>query len=74
MHLFVRLDAAERLRGPCFERFLDEGNGALVPQGRLTFAQDASPGYIKKHDQVPKGRLKILKDCVAAHFQPSLRD
>ena len=38
----------------------------LVPKGRLNLAQDASPGYIKKHDLVPQGRLK--EDCVAAHF------
>jgi hypothetical protein len=45
-----------------------------VPQGRLNLAQDASPGYITKHDSVPQGRLKVVQDCVAAYFQPSLRD
>jgi hypothetical protein len=44
----------------------------LGPQGRLTLAQDASPGYIMRHDLVPQGRLKIVQDCVAANFQPSL--
>jgi hypothetical protein len=23
---------------------------------------------------VPQGRLKVVQDCAAAHFQPSLRD
>jgi hypothetical protein len=44
------------------------------PQGRLSLAQDVSPGYITKHDRVPQGRLKVVQDCVAAHFQPSLPD
>jgi len=24
--------------------------------------------------KVPQGRLKVVQDCVAAYFQPSLRD
>jgi len=24
-----------------------------------------------EHDLVPQGRLKVVQDCVAAHFQPS---
>jgi hypothetical protein len=27
-----------------------------------------------KHDLVPQGRLKVVQDCDAAYFQPSLRD
>jgi hypothetical protein len=27
-----------------------------------------------QHDRVPQGRLKVVQDCVAAYFQPSLRD
>jgi hypothetical protein len=46
----------------------------LVPKGRLNLAQDASPGYIVQHDQVPQGRLKVVQGYVAAYFQPSLRD
>jgi hypothetical protein len=41
---------------------------SLVPQGRLNLAQDASPGYIMKHDRLPQGRLKVVQDCVAAYF------
>jgi hypothetical protein len=45
-----------------------------VPQGRLNLAQDASPGSIMRHGRVPQGRLKFVQDCLAAYFQPSLRD
>jgi hypothetical protein len=27
-----------------------------------------------QHDLVPQGRLKSVQDCLAAYFQPSLRD
>ena len=40
----------------------------------LNLAQDASPGYTMKHDLVPQGRLRVVQDCAAAYFQPSLRD
>jgi hypothetical protein len=45
-----------------------------VPKGRLNLAQDDSPGYIVRHDQVPEGRLKVVQDRIATYFQPSLRD
>jgi hypothetical protein len=36
----------------------------------LTFFQNA----IRLRILVPQGRLKVVQDCIAAYFQPSLRD
>jgi hypothetical protein len=61
----ILLAEANRVR-PKIMKGTDEGFRACVrtrfpnsvPQGRLSLAQDASPGYIMQHDRVPQGRLK----------------
>jgi hypothetical protein len=46
-----------------------------VPQGRLSLAQDASPGFDSKRVLgVPQGRLTVTHGCIRGYFQPSLRD
>ena len=65
------------LEGVCELHFQTQSRRAcpeLVERGRLTLAQDASPGLDLKGRPVPKGRLKIGRDAILDNLQPSLRD
>jgi hypothetical protein len=43
--------------------------GKDVPQGLKSVRENEDLTNL-----VPQGRLKVVQDCVAAYFQPSLRD
>jgi hypothetical protein len=62
------------LKGTAFRACVRTMIYEFSPGGTAELSPGRSPGYNMRHDPVPQGRLKVVQDWIAAHFQPSLRD